>query len=431
MEQVLPHDLEAERAVLGSILISSSVWAIAASRLRAADLFRDAHRIIFQAMGEVVASATPIDFVTLKSELLRRGQLDEVGGPTYIASLTDGVPMSAHVEYYCGIVREHARRRAAILASNRIAIEAYDAEQPAARTIEHGIEQLLAAIDAPSTGLISADEAVRAYGEALDNGTLGDPLMTGHVDVDALMGGMRPTDLVIVAARPSTGKTSWALGVGQHLASQGLRTVFFSIEMGQHRLAARLLAWRSQVPTDRFERGLATEEEFARVAMAVADSIGPLLIETTARTVAEIGAWCRRAKQDGGLACAIIDYVQLLSAERRRESAEAEMAGISAALKQLAKEIAIPVIAISQLNRAPENRRDKRPHPADLRGSGAWEQDADIIVLLHRQEMYDRKPENVGIAEVIIGKNRNGPTGTMRLQFTATLAQFHDLAPGA
>jgi len=370
------------------------------------------------------------DFITLKAALSRAGRLDEVGVPAYVASLTDGVPRSANVEHYCGIVRELARQRAVIHAASAAAAAAYDGERTAARVVDDAISAMLAGLGTQAGGMVTEAQAVASYAASLDEERSA-PIPTGFADVDRrLGGGLRRRDFVIVAARPSTGKTAFALQAADHVATRtGLVVPFFSLEMDQRKIGARLLASRAQVQTRRLERGEATDEEWARVREAVARPPVPLLIEENASTTAEMEAWCRRTRQQhGDLGMVVVDYMQLLAPERHRESSEAEMAGISRALKRMAKRVDAPVLALSQLSRAPEKRRDKRPLASDLRGSGALEQDCDVLLLLHRAEMYGATAENEGVAEIICAKQRDGPVGVDRLQWHAELAEFRDLA---
>jgi replicative DNA helicase len=427
--RVLPHSLEAELATLGSVIVHKPNYGVAASIVGADDFYRDSHTRIFRAMERLIASGSEVDYITLFEELKRTGELDECGGPAYIGALGEGVPKSTNVQHYAKIVRDKARLRDTITAANKILADAYAAEDDASAIIERGIDTLSQAIGARSSGLVSVDAAVMEYVQAIDSDTAVAPVMTGFVDLDRVVGGFKPGDLVIFAARPSVGKTSFALGVAEHVAHAGRKVVFFPIETGQQNVAAKILTHRSQVAASRLERKEATAVEYQQVAKAVSRDPVPFWIEETARTTSEIGAWCRRAKDvDGQLSAVVIDYLQLLVPEHRTDNDSADIASISHALKRLARELDVVVIALSQLSRAPEGRKDKRPQLGDLRGSGALEQDCDVAILLFREEMHSPKPENAGIAEAIVAKHRNGPTGVVRLHFNASLAQFRDLA---
>lgn len=426
-DRPVPHSIDAEKAVLGAVLLDVEVLPLAVTVIRPADFFRQAHATVFGCMLDLQARSLAPDFVTLKDELARLGKLDEVGGPAYLSSLVDGMPHGSHVAQHAGIVREKARLRTAMAVANRLIAQAYEQETTAAQAVERAVRDLSLAIEAPAGGLVSERDAVLMYLGDLGS-EKGAPIMTGYLDLDALVGGIRPGDLVIVAARPSVGKTSLALGIARHVADKGRVALFCSLEMSLGGLASRLLAWRTGVPSARFERNEATQEEYGRVASAFPDgAVGALRLEATARTVTEIGAWCRRARQDGDLAVCVVDYLQLLLPERKRDSDEAEIAAVTYALKRLAIDQHVAVIALSQLNRAPETRRDKRPRPSDLRGSGSIEQACDLALLLYREEMHKPTEENAGIAELIVAKNRNGPVGVLRLQFTKELALFRSL----
>ena len=425
--RVLPHDLEAERAVLGAILLHPEHWPIVASILTPQDFFRDAHRRIYGAMARLIDAGRPIDFVMLRAELLRTGEFDEIGGPAYLAALIDGIPRATNLSHYAALVREAARLRHLISVATGALSEAYAAEQSAATIADATIRRLDRATMNSEARPVSARAAVDEYAVALDSTSL---LPTGFVDLDTLLGGLALGELTIIASRPSMGKTSLGLGIADHLAGLTHPTAVFSLETPRRRVGARLLAWRADVPTIALERGTATVDEWGRVPAAQAALDGlPLYLDDGARTLTEIGAWCRRLRQEHQtLSCAVVDYLQLLIPEGHQASREQEIAAISRGLKRLAQDLGLSVVALSQLSRASEARRDKRPHLSDLRESGCLEQDADLAILLHRPEMYGRKPENVGLAEVIVAKNKGGPTGIVRLYFEARLAQFRNLA---
>lgn len=437
-DRVLPHNLDAERSLLGAILIENRQHARVASIVTDASFFRDAHRRIFKHIGGLVEAGVEADLVTLCESLRVSGELDEAGGMAYVSSLVDGVPRATNAEYYAGIVRDKKRLRDAIFLTSTLTASAYEEESPS--TI---VEQALSgfsvlARDGDARSMVSARDTIANYVATLDDRP--DPIATGFLDVDALLrGGLRPADLMIIAARPSVGKSSFALGLADHASRAGHGVAFFSLEMSAESLVARQFSWQSRVPSERIERKLANAHEYAQVTTALESNSSTMMIETLSRTVSEVSAWCRRLKQempidpDGRpipLSIVVVDYLQLLSPDRRGRDTEADVSEISRSLKRLAKELNVAVVALSQLSRASEARRDKRPQTSDLRSSGALEQDADIVVLLFREEMYIRKPENHGIAEAIIAKQRNGSTGTVRLAFTSELSQFRNLAPG-
>lgn len=428
--RTLPHNLEAEKVLLGAILVNQKAWSVVASSLAREDFFRDAHRRIFEALSALAVAGTALDLVTLKDELLRRGILDEVGGPAYISALTDGVPYSSNVQHYAQIVKEQAALRRVIQTSSQLLSDAYEGERRAADIASDGMRALgESSMARVGRGAVLARDAVRDYVDGVMWGGVQTRIPFGHIDLDRKFGGMKPQTLVIVAGRPSSGKTSWALGIADAVAHAKQPVAFFSREMSQRQVAANLLARWSRVSSDSFERGEATEGEYTRVSDAISHlDDRPLYIESAARTVSEIWAWCRRLKDEHGLTLAVIDYLQLLAPDVRLESREREVAGISRSLKEMAEELDLIVMALSQLRRPPEKRRDKRPHLDELRESGALEQDADLALLIFREEQYDPKPENEGIAEIIVAKNRTGPTGVSRLAFLKALAKFEDLA---
>ena len=432
-DRVLPHSLEAEKAVLGCLLMSADAWHEAASLLRPDDFFRDAHARVFKAAARLADRGVPTDMLPLVEELRAAGDMDEVGGAAYLSSLTDGVPKGSNLSHYCGIVREKSRLRRIVEAGMWLAAQGYEGTETSAKVADVAARRLLGLVETQDRGLTTAEAAIEAYVGSLGT-PAADPLPTGYADLDRVIAGLRPADLAIVAGRPSTGKTSFGVGIAEYMASVGKRSLVFSMEMPASGIAARLLGWRSQVPSAKIERGTATDDEFA-IASATAtrgvrDGATALLIEEHSRTVTEVSAWCRKVQQDGGLHCVVVDYLQLLVPETRYQSRQEEVAAISRSLKRLAKDLGIVMVALSQLSRASKDRKDKRPQLDDLRESGALEQDSDLVLLLFREEMYQRTEANAGVAECIIAKNRQGPTGVTRLQWEAELAQFRDLHKG-
>ena len=431
-ERTLPHSLDAERALLGAVLLKASTWPVVSSLVRDADFFRDAHGRIYRAMQHLADEQAPIDYLALKEELRRSGDLDEVGGPAYLASLTDGVPVAKEkaIEHYARIVCEKARLRSLILHANALLGQAFEAEAPAAVIVDAAMGKFLSIIGTTDRRVVSAHDAIRTYVSSINSGEYGQSVMTGYTDVDDLIGGFKTSDLVILGARPSVGKSAWALGAAEAMALAGTVVLFFSLEMGLEGLSARLLAGRSRVSSTAIERGTALPEEYARWADASGMFDGlPLHFQSSIQTLSEIAGWSRRVQQEQGLGCVFVDYLQMLVPENSRHQQEAAIAAISKGLKMLAKELRVPVVALSQLSRAPEGRTDKRPHLSDLRSSGALEQDCDLAILLYRPSMHGRTPENDGIAEVIVAKNRTGSTGVVRMCFIESLARFENLAP--
>lgn len=426
-QRTLPHNLEAERSVIGAILIDNSVWDVAASRIGAADFFRDAHRRIWRALETLREQEKPLDLVMSKEELERTGDLEEVGGPAYIASLVDGVPRSTNVEYYADIVREKARLRAVIYDLHKGLGDAYEAGDTAAAIVETVTNKLAGNIDVGLTGAVKLGVAVMQYIADLDS-PQGVLIPTGLLDLDKKIGGIERKKLTIIAARPSVGKTSLALSVADNVASKGQAVGIISIEMDPASLGGNVLASHSGVGTDRMRRKEASPSDWQKISVAL-DKVQelPIYIVHDVTTLTQAAAWCRRLRDQFGVTIVFIDYIQLmgdlLSVNRQRE-----VAHLSRGLKKLAVKDDLAIVALSQLSRESERRNDKRPHLSDLRESGALEQDADLVALLYREEMHKPKPENEGVGEIIIAKNRSGPVGTIKVTFVKDTAKWASYA---
>lgn len=435
-EKALPHNLEAERSILGAILIRNDAFNVAAELIDADDFFRDAHRRVFDKMVDLNERGQAIDLVTLRDELSRSGDLDPVGGPAYISSLADGVPRSTNVEHYARIVKERATLRNLIAAANRIEAEAYTAQDEASVVLDRAEQEIFAIAEGrirsgfvPLSELAQDSFATIERLQNVQNAVTGVP--TGFVDIDDLTAGLQPADLVIVAARPSMGKTAFALNIGAHVGTTGERTVgVFSLEMAKEQLFLRMLTSAAQVDSHRFRTGLLTDADYASLseAMTSLSDARVYIDDTPSLGVLEMRAKSRRLQAEHGLDLIIIDYLQLMQGRGRFENRNQEIASISRSLKALAKELDVPVVALSQLSRAPESRGDKRPQLSDLRESGALEQDADVVMFIFREDMYEETPENENVAEIIIGKQRNGPTGTVRLAFLKQQTRFENLS---
>ena len=442
-ERTLPHNLEAEKSVLGAILIHNDAFNHAAELIDSRDFFRDAHRRIFEKMVALSERNDAIDLVTLKEELQRSGELEEVGGPAYIASLADGVPRSANVEHYARIVKEKATLRSVIHAANRILADAYHAEEDADLILD-GAEKAIFEIaeDKIREGFTPLRDLVQSSFATIEklqqHKGLVTGVPTGFVDLDEITSGLQPSDLVLVAARPSMGKTSFVLNIAQHIGTQTEMTVgFFSLEMSKEQLFMRMLTSEARIDAHRFRSGYLNEKDYGRLSHALGTlAEARVFIDDTASIgVLEMRAKARRLQAEHGLHLLIIDYIQLMQGRGRFESRQQELASISRSLKGLAKELRIPVIALSQLSRAPETRSDHRPQLSDLRESGALEQDADLVMFIFREEQYrtddgQANTEAEGMAEIIIGKQRNGPVGTVKLAFIKEHARFENLAAG-
>ena len=433
-ERSLPHNLEAEKAVLGAVLIDNEQFNRAAELIDSPDFYRHAHQQIFDKMVSLSDRDEVIDLVTLKEELNRAGNLNEVGGPAYIAALVDGVPKSTNVEYYAKIVKEKATLRSLIGSANKILTTAYQAEVEPEVQLDQAESEIFQIADGRLTeGFQSLKDLVPGGIETLEKlenqqgGFTGVP--SGFTELDRLTSGFQPSDLVIIAARPAMGKTSLALNIAQHVGTKTEKTVgVFSLEMSKQALFLRMLTSEARIDAHKFRNGFLGSEEYKKMSEAL-NTLGEAKVfidDSTSVSVLEMRAKARRLKSEHGLHLLIIDYLQLMQGRGRFENRNLELASISRSLKGLAKELEVPVVALSQLSRAPESRSEHRPQLSDLRESGALEQDADVVLFIYREDQYDRKPENENTAEVIIGKQRNGPTGTVRLAFLKEITRFEN-----
>ena len=431
----MPHNLEAERCVLGSVLIHNDAFNQAAELLDAEDFFRDAHRRVFDKMVDLNERGEAIDLVTLKDELARSGDLEVVGGPAYVAGLVDGVPRSTHVEYYARIVKEKATLRNLIFSANRILDTAYSAEDEADTVLDQAEQAIFAiADDNIHTGFVPLRDLVQGSFETIEKLQEHKGLVTGvptsFVDLDDMTSGFQPSDLIIVAARPSMGKTAFVLNIAQHLGVKtGMTVGFFSLEMSKEQLFMRMLTSEAGVDSHKFRGGFLAERDYGELSAALGRlSEAKVFIDDSASIgVLEMRAKARRLKSEHGLHLLVVDYLQLMQGRGRFDNRTQELASISRSLKGLAKELNVPVVALSQLSRAPESRSDRRPMLSDLRESGALEQDADLVMFIYREEQYDPSPENENLAEIIVGKQRNGPTGVVKLAFLKQCTKFANL----
>src|SRR6476619_5324873 len=441
-ERTLPHNLEAERSVLGAILLHNEAFHLAVEVIDSGDFYRDAHRRIFDKMVKLAERGDAIDFVTLKEELSRSGDLDEVGGPAYIAALVDGVPRSTNVEHYARIIKEKATLRRLIYSANKILANAYDGEDEADVILdqaEHAIFKI--ADDKVRDGFVSLKHLAQSSLDTIEKLHSRKELITGvpsgFTDLDEMMSGLQPSDLIIVAARPSMGKTSLVLNIAQHVGTKTDMTVgIFSLEMSKEQLFIRLLTSEARIDAHRLRGGFLGERDWGRLSQAIGVlSEAKIFIDDTASIgVIEMRAKCRRLASEHGLNLVIIDYIQLMQGRGKFENRTLELASISRSLKGLAKELNVPIVVLSQLSRAPESRSDHRPQLSDLRESGALEQDADVVAFIYREEQYADKnappTDSEGVAELIIGKQRNGPTGVVKLAFIREFTRFENLAMG-
>lgn len=431
-----PASLEAERAVLGALLLQGERFDDIASIVQVEDFYRNAHQRIFRHMGKLSEARQTIDALTVRDSLQHADELDAVNGPAAIFALVDGMPKASNAEAYAVIVREHAIRRKVIASASAMIAEASQGEADAAAVLEQAQQALWEIQMRQTTGdLVPADVMVREVWTKLEEmaankGRLRG-LSTGLIDLDHLLGGLHATDLIVLGARPAMGKTSLAVNIAAGAARAGVHTAIFSLEMSREQLMFRVVSNEAQVPLSRLLEGRASEVEYQRIGMSLAAiAEWPLSVEDGAQTsISDIRAKARRMQSRQGLGLIVVDYLQLMTDPSRRASDNRglELGTISRGLKQIAKEFRVPVLALSQLNRATETRSGHRPQLSDLRESGSIEQDADVVLLLWREEEYESTPQNHGLAEVVIAKNRQGPTGAVSVRFCKEKTVFQNL----
>jgi replicative DNA helicase len=433
-----PQNVEAEQSVLGAILLDGRSLDNALEILREGDFYKPAHAVVFRAMLALADRGEPIDLVTLKDQLQGAGALAEVGGASYLASLLDMVPTSANVRHHCRIVREKSIRRQLIHCCGEIAEDSFGSETETEDLLDRSEEKIFRIGEQkikqsffPMRQVVK--EAFEHIERLFDRQDPISGLATGFTDFDRMTAGLQKSDLIIIAGRPSMGKTSFCLNIAEHVAlSLGLPVAIFSLEMSREQLAQRMLCSEARVDAQALRTGFLRREDFPRLTLAVGRlAEAPIFIDDSASaSVLEIKAKSRRLqKEHENLALIVIDYLQLMRGHEKKDSRQQEISDISRALKGLAKELKIPVVALSQLSRAPESRgRDRRPQLSDLRESGAIEQDADVVAFIYREEYYEPDdPEVKGLAEVIIRKQRNGPAGTVKLAFLHEFTKFANL----
>ena len=439
LRRVPPHSMEAEQAVLGGVLLKNSVLHSIVDELNENDFYLPAHQTLFTCFLELYRKNAPIDLVSLAEYLKSHNQLEAVGGAVYLAELAQVVVSAANAEYYAAIVRDKSLQRSLITACSDIISNCYDASREVSTLIDES-ESAVFAISERTSGKVfkSSRELVKKVFEDLEKRVERKELVTGvttgYVKLDQMTSGLQGSDLIIVAARPSMGKTAFALNMAMRAAvNQDTPAAIFSLEMSMESLMMRMLCAWGKVDLSKLRKGYLDDEDWARL-YAAADVLGraPIFIDDTpAITTLELRARTRRLKAERGVGLVMVDYLQLMRSSRRTDSRELEISDISRSLKALAKELNIPVIALSQLNRKVEERTNKRPMLSDLRESGAIEQDADIIMFIYRDDAYNKREDNPrkGLAEIIIGKQRNGPTGTAELAYLSQYTAFEDLDP--
>ena len=439
LRKVPPQNLDAEESVLGGVLLDMHALDRVVEVMGADDFYRGSHRRIFRAMLTLSEKGEPIDLITLADTLKARAELQEIGGATYLAELADKVPSAANVVHYARIVREKAVLRSLINVCSEIVTRCYNGEEDIERFLDEA-ERLIFDVSEkrirPSffkMGDMIMD-TIKLVEKLYERKELVTGVPTGFLDLDRMTAGLQPSDLIIVAARPSVGKTAFVLNIAQYVTLHANTAVgIFSMEMAKEQLVLRMLCSEARVDNAKVRTGYLGERDFPRLAMAAGRlAEAPIYIDDTpAQNVLELRAKTRRLKREANIGLVIIDYLQLMRGLDAQENRTQELSEISRSLKSLAKELNIPVVALSQLNRQVEQRADKRPVMSDIRESGSIEQDADVIMFIYRDEVYKPDSQDEGVAEIIIGKQRNGPTGTVRLAFRKEYTRFDNLVEHA
>ncbi len=445
-ERLPPQNIEAEQSLLGSILIDPEALVRVSTTVRPEDFYRETHGIIYEAALELHERRQPADFVTLRDALEQRNQLELVGGTAYLTTLVNSVPTSAHAEYYANIVQRTATLRRLIDAATEITGLAYKPTDDVEEVIDHAEQILFAVAERRHTrDLAPISQVVARYYERIQflaerDQPLGIP--TGFEQLDALLGGLQPSDLIILAGRPGMGKTALALTIATSAAKRfGIRVALFSLEMSAEQLVQRLIAAETGINSQRLRKGKVEEHEWQLIVQAASalSETNVFIDDSPMLTVMEMRSKARRLHSQYGLDLVVVDYLQLMQGDRRSENRVQEISNISRGLKALARELNVPVLALSQLSRAVESRQDKRPQLSDLRESGSIEQDADVVLFIYRDAMYYKteeewahvykdRPYTPGVAEVWVSKQRNGPAGKkVDLFFVEDLAVFHEL----
>ncbi len=434
-----PHDLLAEQSVLGGMMLSTQAIAAAVENVRPGDFYRPAHQIIFEAIVHLFSVGEPVDAITINAHLTEQGQITRVGGAPYLHTLAETIPTAANTGYYARIVADRAVLRRLVEAGTSVVQLGYGGAGDVDEIVDRAQAEMYDAVQSRSEGQRSWDfigshlfTAVDEIQAAAERGDAITGVPTGFSDLDGLLGGLHPQQMVIVAARPSLGKSTLALDVARHAAMEANHTVaFFNLEMGLSEVAHRMMSAESKVPLQAIRTGRLDDADWqriGRITRKIADA--PLVVDDSASvSVAEIAARCRQIQQQYGLGLVVIDYLQLLKSRGRSENRQVEVAEFSRQLKLLAKELDVPVVVLAQLNRNAEYRESKRPQLSDLRESGAIEQDADVVILLHREDFYDKDSPRAGEADLIVAKHRNGPTATVTTAFQGHYSRFVDMAP--
>jgi replicative DNA helicase len=439
--RVPPQNLEAEMSVLGGLMVDPLAFDTASSILSEDDFYKPAHRKIYAAIAELYVKNQPVDIITVSNLLTEKRELEAIGGASYLAEVMNATPTAAHIEFHAKIVNEKALLRRLIRMSGEMVEKAYSESFENVESFLDEVEgQIFNITEKQKTqGLVGAaeliKESINRLTELAERKTDITGVASGFKMLDKMTSGFQPGELTIIAARPSMGKTAFSLNIAQHVVLREKKSLaYFSVEMDKKQLMMRMLASEARVNSADLRVGSLADNAWPRLIDKASKMAEARLFidDTSGISPFEIRAKCRRLKAQHGLDIIMIDYLQLMSLKQKVDNREREVAEISKTLKAVAKELQVPVLALAQLNRATENRGDRRPNIGDLRESGSIEQDADIIMMLFREDYYDREnPEIRGISEVIVGKQRNGPTGTVRLRWESNIGRFSDLDEGA
>jgi replicative DNA helicase len=432
IKRIPPNSLEAEQSVIGSMIMDKEAIGVATENIISEDFYQPDLKLIYEAILELFQNKRPVDLVTLQDMLKNTGQLEQVGGIAYLSKLAISVPTSAHIEHYATIVKEKSVLRELIKAGQSIINDGYNGANELSQVLNDAEEQIFNIIQGRKTGEFARVNEL--LGTTLDmisaaakSGGAVTGVPTGFGDLDGITAGLQPSDLVLIAARPSMGKTALAVNIAQFASTKSDKvTAIFSLEMSKEQLVRRMLCSEGLVDAQRVRVGDLNEEEWVNLieASGIIERAPIYIDDTPGITVAEMKAKCRKLKLEKGLDLILIDYLQLMSGSKKSESRQQEISEISRSLKALAREMNAPVVALSQLSRACETRADHRPILSDLRESGAIEQDADIVMFLYRDDYYDEDSEFKNMAEVIVAKQRNGQTGTVHLRWMGQFVKF-------
>ena len=436
LEKIPPQNLEAEMAVLGSMLIDEDAISVAIESLGRDSFYKDTHKRIFEAVLDLYNANKAVDLITLTDTLKRNGVLDEIGGVSFLTALVNSVPTAANISHYTNIVKEKSTLRNLINSATRIVSLCYESEDNVSEVVDNAERLVFEVSDSrPQSSYLHLKEIIKDSIEKIDRlyqkkaHVTGIP--TGFIDFDRITSGLQASDLIVIAGRPSMGKSALAIGIAEYAGvMEKIPVAIFSLEMSKEQLVQRMLCAHARVDAHKVRTGYLTPSDWPHLTAAAGKlSEAPIFIDDAPSiSVMELRAKARRLKAHHDIQLIILDYLQLMRGDARVENRQQEISDISRSLKALARELRVPIVAISQLSRAVEARSDHRPQLSDLRESGAIEQDADVVVLILREEYYNPHPENQGIAEIIIAKQRNGPVGSMKLAFIKEYTRFENIA---